>query len=172
MKGCLIVVALVFVLVAGGGVFIWINKDTIITGISEAFEMPEYGKQEYIDQEYGESLRTFDAAAGNASSIMTFGAAIEGMTLPEEVLYVGIYKEDDKTDTGINKEKEKIDVIKRFDLSNIHTLIMYGYGAGSLSKAGVSTDIMIYENVGPWDYMDKFIVYIEYTGGKEEIPSE
>jgi len=31
---------------------------------------------------------------------------------------------------------------------------------------------MIYENVGPWDYMDKFIVYIEYTGGKEEIPSE
>jgi len=172
MKGCLIAVAIVFVLVVGGGLFIWINRDTITTGLTEAFELPDYGKQEYIDQEYGELLRTLDATAGNASSIMTFGAAIEGMTLPEEVLYIGISKEEDKTDIGINKGKEKIDVIKKFDSSNIYTLILYGYGAGTLSKAGVSTDIMIYENVGPWNYMDKFIVYIEYTGDTEEPPLE
>jgi len=123
--------------------------------------MPEYGKQEYIEQEYGELLRTLDAAAGNGSSIMTFGAPIEGMNLPEEVIYIGINKGEDKTD-----------VIKKFDWSSSSKFTMHGYGAGTLSKAGVSTDIMIYENVGPWNYMDKFIVYIEYTGDTEEPPLE
>ena len=170
MNGCLIAVAIVFVLVVGGGLFIWINRDTIFTvistGINEAlelpkFELPEYGKQEYIDQEYGELLRTLDATAENGSSIMTFGAPIEGMTLPEEVLYIGINKGEDKTD-----------VIKKFDWSGFSKRTVGGYGAGTLKKAGVSKDIIIYENEGPWNYMDSFVVYIEYTGGTEENPPE
>ena len=168
MKGCLMVVAIVFVLVAGGGALIWINRDTITTeltdlttGLVESFEIPEYGKQEYIEQEYGELLRTLDATAVNGSSIMTFGAPIEGMTLPEEVLYIGINKGEDTTD-----------VIKRFDWNYSSKFTMHGYGAGTLSKAGVSKDIMIYKNEGPWNYMDNFVVYIEYTGGTEEHPPE
>ena len=168
MKGCLIAVAIVFVLVAGGGLLIWINRDTITTGLTditnglaESFELPEYGKREYIEQEYGELLRTLDATAENGSSIMTFGAPIEGMTLPEEVLYIGINKGEDKTD-----------VIKKFDWSSRGELTVNGYGAGTLRKAGVSKDIIIYKNEGPWNYMDNFVVYIEYTGGTEENPPE
>jgi len=173
MKGCLIAVAVVFVLVAGGGVFIWINKDTITTSITETMEQtmeqwPEYGKQEYIDQNFGELLRTLDAAAENGSSIMTFGAAVEGMTFPEEVLYVGIYKEEDKKDTGVNKGEDKIDVFKRFDLWGVNRFTMGGYGYGTLGKDDGKKDIIVYENEGPWEYMDKFVVYIEYTGGTEK----
>lgn len=165
MKGCLIAVAILLVLVvAGGGLVIWFNKDAITTGLkdvaeglAELFELPDYGKQEYIDQEYGDLLRTLDAAAEKGSSIMTFGAAVEGITLPEEVLYVGITKGEDVTD-----------VIKRFEWSGHSKTIMFGYGAGSLRTTDMSKDIMIYENAGPWNYMDNFIVYIEYSVGTEE----
>lgn len=172
MKGCLIAVAIVFVLVAGGGVLIWINQDTIFSSITETMEQtmeqwPEYGKQEYIDQNFGELLRTLDAAAENGSSIMTFGAAVEGMTLPEEVLYVGIYKEEDKKDIGVNKGEDKIDVFKRFDLGGLSRFTMGGYGYGTLGKDDERKDIIIYMNEGPWSYMDKFVVYIEYTGGTQ-----
>ena len=166
MKGCLIAVAIVFVLVAGGGVFIW-------TSVTETMEQwPEYGKQEYIDQNFGELLRTLDAAAENGSSIMTFGAAVEGMTLPEEVLYVGIYKElesgKDLVQELRQQEKDKIDVFKRFDLGSLSRYTMGGYGYGTLGKDDGRKDIIIYQNKGPWDYMDKFVVYIEYTGGTEK----
>ncbi len=164
MKGCLIAIAILLALVAGGGLVIWYNKDAITTelknvaeGLPELLDLPDYGKQEYIDQEYGDLLRVIDAAAENASSIMTFGAAVEGITLPEEVLYVGINEGEDITD-----------VIKQFEWSGYSKTIMSGYGAGSLSTVGVSKDIMIYKNEGPWNYMDNFIVYIEYSVGTEE----
>lgn len=168
MKGCLIAVAILLVLVAGGGLVIWFNKDAITTGLEDVAEdvaeglvellkSPDHGKQEYIDQEYGDLLSTLDAAAEKGSSIMTFGAAVEGITLPEEVLYVGIGKGEDITD-----------VIKRFEWNGHSTTIMSGYGAGSLSTTDESKDILIYENEGPWNYMDKFIVYIEYSASTAE----
>ena len=61
MKGCLIAVAIVAVLVAGGGFLVWTNRDAIITGVTEAFELPEYGKQEYIEPRFGDLLRSLDA---------------------------------------------------------------------------------------------------------------
>ena len=41
---------------------------------------------------------------------------------------------------------------------------MNGYGAGTLSNSEESREVMIYENDGPWEYMDSFMVFIEYTG--------
>lgn len=159
MKGCLIAIAVVFVLVVGGGVLVWMNKDVIVTGVKEKFKQPDYGKKEYIVKHYGKLLRSIDGAAHNATSIMTFGAAVEGLNLPEEVLYV-----------GINKGKDKTPIIKRFEWSGISTLIMFGYGSGTLHKSGVRKNIIIYSNEGPWDYMDSFDVYIEYTGAAKEGP--
>lgn len=160
MKGCLITVVIIVVLLAGGGLFVWVNRDEIMTEAKQKFELPKYGKKEYIENKYSDLLRSLDTAANNGSSIMTFGAAVEGLTLPEEVLYV-----------GINKGENKTDVIKRFAWSSISRIIMFGYGSGTLGKAGVSKKIIIYENNGPWDYMDSFVVFIEYTGGMEESPS-
>ena len=84
------------------------------------------------------------------------------MALPEEVLYV-----------GINQGEEKTDVIKQFEWNSSSVTTMGGYGAGTLSKGEISKHIMIYKNDGPWDYMDNFVVYIEYTGDTvpEEMPA-
>lgn len=168
MKGCLIAIAILLVLLAGGSLLIWSNKDTIkgeleelAEELAESIDLPDYGKQEYIEKKYGSVLRALDEAAVNGSSIMTFGAAVEGLALPEEILYVGINKGEDVTD-----------VIKRFEWSGHKKITMSGYGAGSLSSVNVNKEIIIYENEGPWNYMDSFIVYIEYTGGAEESLSE
>ena len=92
MKGCLTVIAVFIALIAGASVLVWMNRDVITTGITQAFEQPEYGKQDYIDKHYGDLLRSMDAAATSASSLFSFGAAIEEMNLPDEVLYVGIHQ--------------------------------------------------------------------------------
>jgi hypothetical protein len=157
MKGCLITVVITSVLAAAGAVLVWVNRDTIVSGFESAFEMPEYGEKEYIDNEYGVLLRSLDAAAREAFSVMTFGAAVQRMELAEPVLYVGVNQGEDKTD-----------VIKRFEWSGKSTIISSGYGAGTLKNIDASKDIMIYKNDGPWGYMDNFVVYIEHAGNTEE----
>jgi hypothetical protein len=143
------VIAVIIALMAGGS----------FIGITHAFEQPEHGKKEYIDKHYGDLLRSLDAVAVSASSLFSFGAAIEELNLPEEVLYVGIIK-----------DKEKTDIIKRFNWNSRSVLAINNYGFGKLGSGGVKKEIMIYENDGPWDYMDKFVVYIEYKGSAEVTP--
>ena len=161
MKGCLTVIAVIIALIAGGGVLVWMNRDAITTGITQAFEQPEYGKKEHIDKHYCDLLRSMDAAATSASSLFSFGAAIEEMNLPEEVLFA-----------GINKGENTTEVVKRFDWSGNSFFISGGYGSGTLSSAAISKNIMIYENNGPWTYMDDFVVYIEYKGNVEAASAE
>ena len=161
MKGCLTVIAVIIALLAGGSLLVWMNRDAITTGITQAFEQPEYGKKDYIDKHYGNLLRSLDAAAGSASSLFAFGAAVEGMTLPEEVLFV-----------GINKGQDTTEIIKRFDWNGRSVFTMHNYGSGTLSSGGAKKEIMIYENPGPWDYMDDFVVYIEYKGGTAVTPPQ
>jgi hypothetical protein len=146
MKSYLTGITVFMLLIVGGS----------IIRITHAFEQPEHGKKEYIDQHYGDLLRSIDAAANNATSLFSFGAAVEVLNLPEEVLYVGIIK-----------DKEKTDIIKRFDWNSRSVLTINNYGSGKLGSGRVKKEIMIYENTGPWDYMDKFVVYIEYKGGSE-----
>ena len=161
MKGCLIVIVAIIALIAGGSFLVWLNRDAITTGITQAFEQPEYGKKEYIDKHYGDLLRSMDAVATDSSSLFSFGAAIEALNLPDEVLYVGIHQGQNTTD-----------IIKRFDWSGKSTFTVHNYGSGTLSSGDIKKEIMIYENDGPWDYMDKFVVYIEYKGNVEVAPAE
>ncbi len=161
MKGCLTVIAILIALLAGGGVLVWMNRDVITTGISQAFEQPEYGKQEYIEKHYGDLLRSLDTAATTSSSLFSFGAAVEAMALPEAVLYV-----------GITKGAEETDIIKRFDWNGSSFFTSGGYGSGTLSSADTSKTIMIYKNEDAWTYMDEFVVYIEYQGETEDSPPQ
>lgn len=161
MKGCLIVIVAIIALIAGGSFVVWLNRDAITTGITQAFEQPEYGKKEYIDQHYSDLLRAMDAAATNTSSLFSFGAAIEALNLPEDVLYVGIHQGQNTTD-----------IIKRFNWNGKSTFTVHNYGSGSLSSGDIKKEIIIYENDGPWDYMDKFVVYIEYKGDVETSPPQ
>lgn len=151
MKGCLTAMVITITLLLGSGVYMWINRDSIFMSISEAFEQPEYGKKEYIDKQYGDLLRAMDKAADSSSSIFSFGAAIESMVLPKEVIYIG-------TIDG----KEKTDIIKRFDWNGSNISTLNYYGSGTLSSGAVTKTIMIYKNSGSWSYMDEFAVYIEH----------
>ena len=153
MKGCLIVIVAIITLIAGGSFLVWLNRDAITTGLTQAFEQPEHGKKDYIDKHYGGLLRAMDAAATDSTSLFSFGAAIEALNLPDEVLYIGIQQGENTTD-----------IIKRFDWSGKSTLTVHNYGSGTLSSGDIKNEIMIYENGGPWDYMDKFVVYIEHKG--------
>jgi len=158
MKGCLIGVAVLIVLVMAGALLVWNQRDTIITGLENVFDMPEYGKEEYILPLYGEQLQSILAAANNADSLFQFGAAIETMGLPEEVIYV-----------GIEQGEETTDIIKKFDWSG-HSLLSSGvYGAGSLSQGNTNKEIMTYTQEGDWRYMDKFTVYIEHKGDTKQL---
>lgn len=151
MKAILTVIAVIIALMAGS---------SFIKNV-HAFEPPEHGKKDYIDQHYGDLLRSMDAAAASASSLFSFGAAIEALNLSEEVLYVGTVKDKDKTD-----------IIKRFNWNSRSVLAINNYGSGKLGSGRIKKEIMIYENDGPWDYMDKFVVYIEYKGNVETSPVE
>ena len=161
MKGCLTAIAVVLVLVISGSVLVWTNRDAIITGVTDALDVPEHGKREYIEAAYGELLRAIDTAAVSNNSILSFGAAIESMALPGEVIYVAINKGEDTTT-----------VVRKFDWNGSSTIVMSGYGAGTLSKGNDTRNIMIYKNEGPWDYMDNFVVYIEYTGEPQQAVPE
>ena len=89
-KGCLIAIAVIFVLVAGGGLFVWMHREDIVTGVKEKLDLKEYGEKEYIDKNYGKLLRSIDGAADNANSIMTFGAAVEGLARSHAQIYASI----------------------------------------------------------------------------------
>ena len=156
MKGCLIGVAVFIVLVMGGALLVWNQRDTILIGLENTFEIPEYGKEEYIQPLYGDQLQSILAAANNADSLFQFGAAIETMNLPVEVIYV-----------GIEQGEETTDIIKKFDW-NSHSLVSSGvYGAGTLNQGETSKEIMTYTQAGDWSYMDKIMVYIEH----KNVPS-
>ncbi len=161
MKGCLTVIAVLLWLIAGGGLYLWTHRDDLKTGLIEMMDVPEYGRREYIEERHGEFLRSVDAAAGEAFSVMTFGAAVEKMHPPAEVLYV-----------GINKDDEEIDVIKRFDWNRRSKVTIDRYGAGVLGNGEASRKIMIYENDGPWDYMDSFVIYLEHEGERMQPASQ
>jgi hypothetical protein len=156
-KGCLIACAIALVSFLAIGAFIWSKRDSIIEGVKGAFEVPEYGEKEFILGQHGDFLKQLDAAATNATSVFKLGAAIEGLTLPESLVFIGIEMDDETTP-----------VIKKFDWDGHNHLIMSGFGAGTLTGDSGTKKIMIYENSGPWTYMDSFVVYFEYKEPQEE----
>ena len=160
MKKVILLIFLLFVIVVlAGGFYIWSNKDTIVsdvintveTKLDDVFKLPEYGKKEYIRSRYGQLLKALDEAAAYSNSVFKFGASVEEMKLPEEVVYIGIIKGEEKTD-----------IIKRFNWSGHSLTTKNKYGAGTL-KGATTINIMSYENTGPYNYMNSFILYIEYT---------
>lgn len=167
-KIILFVVVLFLIIILAGGYYIWSNKDTIVsdlkdtieTKLDDVFKLPEYGKKEYIRSRYGQLLQALDEAAANSKSVFKFGAYVEEMKLPEEVVYI-----------GITKGEEKTDIIKRFNWSGHSFTTKNKYGAGTL-KGSRTINIMSYENTGPYNYMDSFIVYIEYTEDVNNKTSE
>ncbi len=131
----------------------WTKKDAIVTGIQEAFEVPPHGTQEHIEPLYGDLFKELDAAADNADSKFTFGAAVEKMDLPEEVVYIGVNQGDSTTD-----------VIKTGDWTSHSYKVINGYGAGTVSGDGRTMQLMIRARNGSWDYMDGYVVHLEYKG--------
>ena len=158
MKGCLIGIAIFIVLVMGSAVLIWSQRDTIMAGLENAFEIPDYGREEYIKPRYGDHLQSILAAANNAGSLFQFGAAIETMNLPEEIIYV-----------GIKQGEEAIDIIKKYDWNGRSLISSGDYGAGTLSRGQQEWPVMTYSKEGGWPFMEQFHVFIEYHGDAEQV---
>ena len=121
--------------------------------------MPPHGEQAFIDAQHGTFLRALDDAATTATSTDTFRSAVTALSTPPAVLFVGFTEDAD--------DDEMSDIVKTFDWSGHSRTVLNGYGAGTLSKGGDERTIMIYENSGPWDYMESFTVYIEHTETEE-----
>jgi len=153
LKGCLIAAAFAAALIVGTGVYLWTKRDAIVTGIQEAFEVPPHGTQEHIEPLYGDLFKKLDAAADNADSRFAFGAAVENMELPEEVVYIGIDHGD-----------STMDVIKTGEWTSHSYKVINGYGAGTVSADGKTMQLMIRNRAGSWDYMDGYAVHLEYKG--------
>ncbi len=151
IKGCLISAAVAFAIVVGAGVYLWTKKDAIVQGIKEVVELPDHGKEDFIKPRYGDLFAKIDEAANGASTRFEFAAAVEKLKLPEVVVYVGF-----KAGAGAT------DIVKRKEWNGRNTLVMNGYGAGNLNLDGTTIEIMIYENPGPWTYMDGYVVYLEH----------
>ncbi len=98
LKGCLIAAVVACALAFGGAVFVWTQRDAIVTGVKDAFKVPPYGTREHIEPLYGDLFQRFDAAADSADSKFSFGAAVEKMELPDEVVYLGIDHANETTD--------------------------------------------------------------------------
>lgn len=151
IKGCLIAAGVAFAVLVGTGAFIWTKRDAIVKGIQEAVQLPAHGKPDYIKPRHGALFEQIDELAKSANSQFEFAAAVEKLELPEAVVYIGF-----KAGTGTT------DIVKRKQWDGHNTLVWNHYGAGSLNVAGKQIEIMIYENPGPWDYMDGYLVYLEY----------
>ncbi len=149
MKGCLIGIVIFMGLAGGAVLLVWNHRDTIQEGLEQVFELPEHGREEFIRPRYGQLLDAILTAADRSESLFQFGAAIETMALPAEVIYVGAEKGEQTTD-----------IIRTFDWGG-HSLVSSGeYGAGTLSQGNENRQVMTYSKTGAWSYMDKFMVYI------------
>ena len=166
VNGCLFLLLFLAFLIGGSCLLFSKNKDSLLENLNEglqesvknAFALPYYGEKEYITARYGELINTFKQAAQSNVSLFSFAAAIEKMSLPNEVVYF-----------AISKDGEKTEVIKKIEWSGYSSVVSNGYGAGQLSTNDKTCLVMIYENAGPWSYMDEFVVYIEHLAG-EQVP--
>ena len=154
MKNCLIALAVSIALLFVAGFFLYMGKDTIVTAMKGALNMPPYGKEEFIKPRFQSLFDKLDKAATEADSVFTFGAAIENMDLPEETFYIGIEKGDATTD-----------VIKKTEWGSHHSRTLNRFGAGTFDVDEKKIEVMIYKSDDNWDYMDNYVVYLEF---KEE----
>lgn len=162
LNGCLLALLFLGFLVVGSCLLIFKNKDSLFEsasrGLENIIDMPYYGKQDYILSKHGTFIHQLKAAAQGNTSLFSFAAAVEKMDKPEALVYFGIV-------TG----KETTDVIKRLEWSGHSTVVINGYGAGMFSSNGKQVQVMIYENSGPWAYMDEFKAYFLHDIG-EPVP--
>ena len=80
------------------------------------------------------------------------------MQKPDELIYFAIIR-----------GKDTMDVIRTLQWSGRSTIVMNGYGAARFSSDGNDIKVMIYENGGPWPYMDEFKAYFLHDVG-EPVP--
>lgn len=169
LNGCLLALLFLGFLVVGSCLLIFKNKDSLlesasrgmenaVKGLENVIDMPYYGKQEYILSQHGTFIHQLKAAAQGNTSLFSFAAAVEKMNKPESLVYFGVVKGKDVTD-----------VIKNLEWQSRSTVVMNGYGAGTFSSDGKQVQVMIYENSGPWAYMDEFKAYFLHDVG-EPVP--
>jgi len=162
VRGCLLALLFLGFLVVGSCLLIYKNKDALLEsasrGLESVIDMPYYGEQEYILSQHGTFINQLKAAAQGNTSLFSFAAAVEKMPKPDALVYFGIVKGKDKTD-----------VIRKIEWSGRSTVVMNGYGAGKFNADGKQINVMIYENSGPWAYMDEFKAYFLHDVG-EPVP--
>lgn len=169
VKGCLLALLLLGFLVVGSCLLIYKNKDALldsasrgmenaVKGLENVIDMPYYGEQEYILTQHGTFINQLKATAQGNTSLFSFAAAVEKMPKPDALVYFGIVKGKDTTE-----------VIRKIEWSGRSTVVMNGYGAGRFNADGKQFNIMIYENSGPWAYMDEFKAYFLHDVG-EPVP--
>lgn len=169
LNGCLLALLFLSFLVVGSCLLIFKNKDSLlesatrgmenaVKGLENVIDMPYYGEQEYILSLHGDFIYRLKSVAQTSTSLFTFAASVEEMDKPESLVYFAIVKDDETTD-----------VIKKLDWSGRSTVVMNGYGAGTFKTGGKQQAVMIYNNSGPWAYMDEFKVYFLHDVG-EPVP--
>ncbi len=166
LNGCLLALLFLSFLVVGSCLLIYKNRDALLDsaaqgmqnaaqGIENLVDLPYYGREEYIRLKQGAFIEQLDNLATNNDSLFSFAAAVEKMHKPDDLLYVGIMHNG-----------ETVDVIKVDKWSGHSTIIMNGYGAGTVKINGNDVTFMIYQNSGPWDYMERVKVYFRHAVGQ------
>lgn len=166
LNGCLLALLFLSFLVVGSCLLIYKNRDSLldsaaqgmqnaVQGIENLVDVPYYGREEYIRLKQGAFIEQIDALATTNSSLFSFAAAVEKMQKPDDLLFVGITHND-----------ETVDVIKVSQWSNHSSIIMNGFGSGKVYIDGKEVVFMIYQNSGPWNYMEQFKVYFRHDVGQ------
>ena len=160
-KGCVVIVLLMIFTTLVGAYFLWQSKPKIVQAVQSVFDMPEYGKKEYIHEHYGSFIDAFAEMEASANSIDEIVESVNTMEVPDQIWFFKITSED-KEWTPINKQ----------GWSGKSSTIVNGYGAGHLNIDGESQPISIYKRDNGWSHIDEVIIYFVYIPSETHEPNE
>jgi hypothetical protein len=166
VKGCLILLAVVFLLLFAGGAYLYINREEIGQSLSESFgseSLPEFARPETALTENADVIAQLDEAAAQSTSFFQFAAAVEALELPREVIYVGAEIESDEADDIGNFDDKETEILKRLEWNTHSIRIVDNVGLATLGTDDGETTAVVIQRTGPWDYLKNFTVYIKHA---------
>ncbi len=162
VKGCLIVLAVLFLLLAAGATYVYVNRDKILNSVTDAISETALADNAVV-------INQLDKAANLATTFPEFAAAVEALDLPPNIIYVAA------TDNATTLAPDDLDdgrtpIIKRVDWTGRTYKVFNGIGAASLETERGPIPAIIIERTGDWNYMVDYVVYLEQSTTDSATP--
>lgn len=129
MKGCLgvgLVIAAILALIGFGAVKLFQGA------IFSVENFPEYAEKDAVYARYGSFIEEVQTTIDASQSMHDLAARLEKISMPEELVYLTLIKED-----GDPFDSDDLEIVKKFDVKSKQHTIINGTGYGKLNDVPV-----------------------------------